>query len=373
MNQLFLNSIKLTNFRNYAGHHFDFHKKFIFIIGPNASGKSSLLEAIQTIAISTESWTDQEKQLVNLNAEECFFGIEANYNLNERHFNLYLTGGGQGYKSLKLNGVKHRSIFYAREDCPKVVSFRSRESLEIVRGAPSERRSWLDGTLNLLNPHYADSFKRYNRSLEQRNTLLKTFFERGKSKTALKDELFLWDAELSKHGAYLHRERAKFLQEIEEEFKSNYLKIACKPNEETSLNYQPAVQNGYDENSFMQALEARHELDIMRGQTSVGVHRDDFMFMVQNKEVRLYGSQGEQRTCALAIKLVQLHRWEAKLEYAPILLLDDVAAELDLNRQEALFSTLPQKSQVFITTTHLISLPSFSSENYQILNIGKTF
>jgi DNA replication and repair protein RecF len=371
---LFLKQINLSNFRNYAGKNnsFQFHKPFVFIIGPNASGKSSLLEAIQTSSVSSESWADNEKQLVTLKSEEPFFGLEAIYDLEGRDHKLELRGGQSSFKNIKINGVEYRTASQAKDELMKVVSFRARESIEIVRGAPAQRREWLDITLKLLSPHYTDSLKRYTRSLEQRNSLLKLFVDRKRSKETVLQELELWDSELIKYGMSLMQQRQQFLQETKAAFANNYNQIASeKVSEIAEINYLPNVGE-IEEAVFLAKLQERHELDLIRGQTSVGPHRDDYAFLLDDKEAKFYASQGQQRTCALALKLIQLQKWQEKLGFAPILLLDDVAAELDLQRQEALFSSLPADGQIFITTTHLVNLPNRSASDYQIVNLNKT-
>lgn len=365
---LFFNKLLLSNFRNYNQKELVFYKKIVFIIGQNASGKSSLLEAIQTLSLNADSWIESEKQLISFGQE--YFKLKAEYSLEERHWQLEFRGGNPSIKNIKLNGIEYRSFAPVKEHIPKTISFRARESLEIVKGSPSERRGWLDGTLKVLNIKYFEALRRYTRILEQRNSLLKTFSEKKRDKKSVLTELALWDSEMAKYGFYLMQIRNNFLQEIENTLNQNYQNIANKlSSEQLSLKYLPRLENCQNEKDFEEQLILKHDLDLIRGQTSIGAHKDDFLFLIDGKEARHFASQGQQRTCALALKMVQVQYWQNKLEYAPVLLLDDVAAELDLNRQNSLFEHLPTESQVFITTTHLQHLPNIESSNYQIINL----
>lgn len=366
---LFLNSLKLGNFRNYSGleHHFNFHEKTVFVIGPNAAGKSNLIEAINYVSFASQRETD--KIIISLNAKEDFFSIEADYKLEERNLHL-LVSSSQNSRVVKLNGVSHRHLSSIRDEAIKVVTFKAKESLDIVRGAPSKRRDWLDTVLSLLDIKYADSLKRFNRVVEQRNSLLKQFFE-GKTKAQIFSELEPWDIELAKYGFHLLSQRVKFINESQSLFSHNYKEISDSSPELPSLKYDATILSGSEEEFLAQIIENRNN-DLARGQTLLGPHRDDFLFLLDEHEAKHFGSQGQQRTCALALKLTQLDVWKEKLDYYPILLLDDVAAELDLERQEALFRMLPEEAQVFITTTHLINLPTITKKNYQIIKLGKT-
>lgn len=370
----FLKNISLSNFRNYHGedHEFNFHKKLVFIIGPNAAGKSNLLEAIQHLSFGTESTREVEKQILNVKATQPFFSLKANYECGERNFQIDYAAGS-GSKSLKVNGVKHRSLVAAKDELLKTVSFKAKESLDIVRGSPSKRREWLDLTLSLLDIKYRDSLKRYEAALEQRNALLKTFYEQNKNKNSLTVELEPWNIELSQYGFDLQVKRSCFISEIAAEYKNNYCRIAGPDlPEELSIIYEPSNKLFESQEDYLNEINQKTNLDLMRGQTSMGPHRDDFLFLVDSQEARYYASQGQQRTCALALKLVQLERWHECLGYSPILLLDDITAELDLERQKFMFSSLPKESQVFVTTTHLVNLPNISVDNFQIINLSKT-
>ena len=315
---LFLNKLSLSHFRNYTQREFEFYKRVVFIIGANASGKSSLLEAIQVVSLNADSWVESEKQLISFGFDH--FKLKAEYSLEERNWHLDFRGGSPTVKNIKLNGIEYRSFAPIKEHIPKTISFRARESLEIVKGAPSERRAWLDGTLKVLDLKYFEALKRYARVLEQRNSLLRSFAEKKRSKVSVMTELELWDAEMAKYGFYLLRIRENFLQEIEETLNQNYQNIALgSGSERLTLKYLPCLENCQSEKDFEEKLILKHDLDLIRGQTSAGIHKDDFLFLLNDKEARHFASQGQQRTCALACKMVQLEYWQNKLQYAPIL------------------------------------------------------
>ncbi|MDJ0625088.1 MAG: DNA replication and repair protein RecF [Candidatus Caenarcaniphilales bacterium] len=368
---LFLNSISLLNFRNYlgAGNSFNFHKKFVFIIGPNAIGKTNLLEAIQYISFGGEGNKEREK-ILSKNAEQNFFSIEANYELESRDCTLECSIG-ETKKNIKLNGVNYRSLSQCIDNLPKVITFKSKESIEIVRGSPQKRREWVDTTLTVLDLKYANALKRYNKALEQRNSLLKTFIQQKKSKQTILHEIDPWDIELSKYGVYLQNSRKQFVEKHSAQYISNYQIIASDSEDKPSMNYQPSFYGCSDEMGLLRQFQEGHHIDLIRGITNKGPHRDDFLLTLDDQEIRHFASQGQQRTSSLALKMLQLQLWQEQLGYSPLLLLDDVAAELDLSRQKALFSFLPTNGQVFITTTHLVNLPLISKEDYQIINLNK--
>jgi DNA replication and repair protein RecF len=363
--------IKLINFRNYEGDRseFSFFKDNIFIIGPNASGKSNLLDAIQYSSFRIEDNFETEKQLLCFTSPHAFFGVECRYSLHSRNFHLKIVSQGNK-KLIQLNGVHYRSLREIRDDIPKSVCFKSKDSIGIITGSPSQRREWLDLVLSLLDVRYAEAIRKYKHILEQRNNLLKTFFER-KDKSSIYDELEPWDNEITKYGFYVQQQRASLIQKSSLEFYGYYDRIAHPKEdkaESATLKYLPSCEVS-SKDEYFQLLLNNRERDCYRGQTSIGPHRDDFESSINGKSAKLYGSQGQQRTCALALKLLQLHKWQQMLGYSPILLLDDVMAELDLERQKRLFLTLPEATQVFITTTHLLSLPQISSDCFQIITL----
>jgi DNA replication and repair protein RecF len=375
----FLKSIQLSNYRNYSSKShsditkFEFQNKKVFIIGPNAVGKSNLIEAIGYVGFGLQR--EPDKVLLNLNTTAPCFKLDASYELENRDFILSTTGGSKEHKSLKINGVAYKTWSAATDDLLKIVSFKAKESLDLVRGAPQKRRDWLDTALSLLNKRYAAALKSYNRLLDQRNSLLKQLYE-GKSKRQIIQELEPWDIELAREGSLIIEARKKFLSDNQDLFAENYLRIGGEDCEKASLVYLSSLSEdeavNIDSDFFYAKLVAGHDADLMRGQTLVGPHREEFAFLVQNQEARYFASQGQQRTCSLALKLMQLEVWQSALGYSPILLLDDVTAELDLNRQEALFKSIGDQTQVFVTTTHLVNLPTSLNKDYQIITMSKT-
>ena len=365
-----LHKIVLSNFRNYTEYEIDFQKQYIFIIGSNASGKSNLLEAIEYISVGGEVSRESEKQILSKNSTQDFFSIKATYELFGRQFQLE-ANIGQKQKNIKVNGIKYRSINQI-EDSIKAIIFKSYESLEMIRGNPLSRRNWLNMTLSLISKSYTEALKRYERLIEQRNNLFKNTLENGENLNKIEAELDIWEIEISKYGNFIQKTRQNFFNAINADFQHFYRQISDLSQENTNLTYlpnPPSEAGILDENAFYEKLKDRRKLDFYRGQTSVGPHRDDFLISIDNQEARHFSSQGQQRTSALSLKLIQLHKWQDKLEFSPILLLDDVCAELDLSRQKSLFNSLPLRSQVFITTTHLNSLPIVPNNSYQIINL----
>ncbi|MDX1917947.1 MAG: DNA replication and repair protein RecF [Candidatus Caenarcaniphilales bacterium] len=361
---LFIERISLWDFRNYRQAEFNFLKPYTFVIGANASGKSNLIEAIQAISYGSELRAESEKQLIHFDTDQGFYRLEGIYRLEGRNMKIELAGGSSIARQLKINQVSYRSRRQAQEILPKAITFRAKQSLEVVAGSPGKRRDWLDTTLGLIDRTYTENLERYERALEQRNCLLRE--SGGRYNQGLAEQLEPWSLELVTHGVPLQVRRAEFLERASGVFAEIYSRIASSKgtdHERASLHYQP-------EPISSEALEEKRAIDLARGQTTIGPQRDDFAFLVNRYEAKYFASQGQQRSCALALALAQAQIWGEFLSYAPILLLDDIAAELDLNRQNALFANLPQNSQIFLTTTHLIDLPKLPEDSFQILKIN---
>ena len=393
MQNLFVTRLELFNFKNYAlsKHVFDFRQKYVFIIGANASGKSNLLKALQLVSLNTESNFSQEEDFLSFQAsqEEPFFQLKVNYLFEKREFQLDFLKH-QNKKRLSINRIEYPSINKATEKVLKTISFQTGTSIELVSGSPSLRRNWLDQLLCLLSPKYNFATKKYKKALEQKNSLLKSFsqsFSRQvNSKQALLEEITPWNHVLARAGYFIYKKRERFFDYVKELFSQEYQKISGQFAEDyysyssassadssaeiAELKYQPCLKEIENEESLLKILDENLEQDLFKKQALIGTHKDDFDFLIGEKKARVNASQGQKRTCALALKFLQLKLWSEKLGYSPVLLLDDVLAELDLKRQKALFEAFPKDSQVFLTTTHLSHLPKLSEDLYQIIELG---
>ncbi len=368
MSGLFLKKLYLKDYRNYKLAEFEFHKKIIFIIGNNAIGKSNLLEAIQTLSFGTSHRAETERFKINFS--EDFFSLKADYEIDSKAFQYEYTSGGESTRRrIKLNNITYSSFREIKDYILKSISFKAKESLEIVRDSPSNRRDWLDLNLCLLDKYYSENLQKYQKCLEHRNRLLKNLAEGFRNREACLEELSVWDSNISKYGFEIIKARKDFFSEIISPYKEAYFNISASKDEIPDLNYQSSIINNQTNESYLEFLESKRSEDMRRVMSCFGPHRDDFLFLLNNKEVRHYGSQGQQRSSSLALHIAQINLWKKILNHDPILLLDDVCAELDLSRQESLFANLPVNSQIFITTTHLVNLPRLENQDYQIISL----
>lgn len=364
VSMLKLNKIKLKNYRNYSDREFEFHKSIVFILGDNAQGKSNLLEAISSISFGALLKAEQERPKVNFQAE--YFEIQGEYKLNTRDYTYKYRGGTLEYRNILLNKVEYKNTKEIREYLLKTIIFKAKESLDIIRSSPSVRRNWLDIAIALVNTPYIDYLKKYNKALEQKNKLLRQNQERQIS--GIDEQLDIWDQQIADTGIFIINARQRILREILESTQNIYASIAGQE-ENIEIQYKPSFTVYNSPDNILELLRETRQKDKYRGVSSLGIQKDDFEFYINNREAKLYGSQGQQRSVALALHLAHVNHWTEYLEYSPVLLLDDVCAELDIHRQKALFENLPENSQIFITTTHLINLPSIPADKYQIIQL----
>ncbi|MFM2315390.1 MAG: hypothetical protein RLZZ04_4668, partial [Cyanobacteriota bacterium] len=234
--------------------------------------------------------------------------------------------------------------------------------LDLVRGAPDARRSWLDGLLIQLEPVYASILQQYNQVLKQRNALLKkirTIRQENESIElgALEPQLRLWDEQLAAAGSRVTRRRARVIARLAPIAESWHQRISGET-ERLEVNYLPNVKWLEDEplvvqQAFLAKIKDRQMVEQYQGKTMVGTHRDEIEFVINQTPARYYGSQGQQRTLVLALKLAELKLIEEVVGEPPLLLLDDVLAELDPSRQKQLLEVIGDRFQTIITTTHI--------------------
>ena len=339
-----LNQIQLTNFRNYEQLSLDFHPQLNLFLGENAQGKTNILEAIYFLALTRSHRTSHDKELIRWSESEL--RVSGVVEKNEGRVPLEVTLNSKG-RIVKANHLKeNRLADYIGQ--LNLIMF-APENLDLVKGAPSVRRRFMDMELGQIRPVYLYDSVRYNRALKERNAYLK--FDASKIDPQL---LAVLDEQLVIHGEKLIAERATFIEKLGTYAQAVHAQLT-HGKERLTLIYEKNVKN-----DFLSALTERHELDRFRHQTSVGPHRDDLTFVINDRNVADFGSQGQQRTVALSVKLAEIDLiFEETGEY-PILLLDDVMSELDHTRQLDLIQTSLGKTQTFITTTsleHLKNMP----------------
>lgn len=371
---MYLQNLHLRSFRNYVEQQVKFTAQKTIVVGNNAQGKSNLLEAVELLATlkSHRAIRDRELVLDGSTTGKIEASIERAYGIAE----LTLTLRKQGRRTAALNQeILHRQLDFL--GILNAVQFSSLD-LDLVRGAPESRRSWIDRLLIQLEPVYAHMLHEYNQVLRQRNALLKTIRQQEQEKQAGIDpqdlaQLKLWDEQLAATGSRVTRRRARVLNRIASSAQTWHERISGKT-EVLKITYAPNVEWTEDrpekvQQAFLARIEQRRIAEQHQGKTVVGPHRDEIEFTINQTPARYYGSQGQQRTLVLALKLAELKLIEEVVGEPPLLLLDDVLAELDPYRQNQLLGAIGDRFQTIITTTHIGSFDDQWIKDSQILTI----
>lgn len=382
---MYVTSLSLTNFRNYARLETALPNGAVLLHGENAQGKTNFLEALYYLATSRSAFVSQDRQLLNWVAEEDplpYARIAAEIKQGRGGFDrLEVTlmidqtsdGVGRFRKVIKVNGADRRVGLAI--GLVTVVLFLPRD-LTLIEGAPADRRRFMDITLSQVVPEYVDALDQYERTLPQRNALLRRIAEgHGQAK-----ELDYWDEQLVSAGARVIAGRQTFLRELEVEAQRVHYDLTGRT-ETLTLRYQPSFTptlEGDGQRSFeilgfdlhrdmsatqiapqfaVQLLTERDEA-IRRGVTLSGPHRDELRIMINQRDAGIYGSRGQARTAVLALKLAEREWMKNRSGEQPILLLDDVVAELDAKRRAYLLERVQSDGQTFITTAELGVFPS---------------
>lgn len=365
---MYLRTLHLQQFRNYRDQTVEFTAPKTILLGDNAQGKSNLLEAVELLATLKSHRSTSDRELILEGTKESRITAF----LEREHSNLDLVinlrfGARRGI-TINQQPIKRHMDFLGSLNA---VQFSSLD-LELVRGAPEKRRSWLDTILMQIEPIYAHILQQYNQVLRQRNALLKRL-QHEASLDNFYEELALWDVQLATTGSRVTRRRARVLERLAPLAQDWHTKISGKT-EIFTLNYAPNVpipENNPEkvQEAFLEKIQLRRIPEHRQGTSLVGSHRDDIEFLINETAAKLYGSQGQQRTLVLALKLAELKLIEEVVGEAPLLLLDDVLAELDLHRQNQLLEAIQDRFQTLITTTHLGSFDADWLHNSQILSV----
>ncbi|MGB7874816.1 MAG: DNA replication/repair protein RecF [Anaerolineales bacterium] len=397
---MYLKHLSLTNFRNFARLDLEVPRRVVVLVGSNAQGKTSLLEAVYFMAAFTSFQTHADKQLVNFIAarqarKQVAVGrLVADYQHGNSDHRLEArlimepTGvnGVRLRKEVLLDGVK-RSLSDVIGQFNAVIFVP--QMSQILEGGPDERRRYLNLTLAQTIPAYVRTLSEYNQALSQRNALLKALSERGaalsSSKGGNSDQLGVWDEALARLGSQIILWRIQAVQEIERLAAQVQLELT-RGKEVLRLSYEPAFdplpqpegqlglemdtpvdRSGLDLEEihvgFMDKLARLRREEIARGMTTIGPHRDELRFLANSIDLGNYGSRGQIRTTLLALKMAEVDWMKERTGEWPVILLDEVMAELDLERRADLLSYLGQREQVLFTTTDLnLFTPEFSGK-----------
>lgn len=379
--------LSVTNFKNYARLELDVPAGATIVHGDNAQGKTSFLEAIYYLATTRSLGAQTDAQLINWLAQQSglpFARLAAQVQRDSaplalQQFEIVLSqellpegGSTRLRKSLKLNGASQRSLDWIGK---LIVVMFVPADLEIVTGSPSGRRRYLDNMLSQIDPRYAEALQLYNKVLQQRNQHLKRLQERGGPTEAL----HVWDDQLVTHGTYLMLRRQavmslldEFVQVIHPDLTGGRerLRLLYRPNLDlgqqvdyqlplslgadfSATYHQPQLDAGEVSAHFYARLRDGEPRELAQGMTLAGPHRDDLRFLVDGVDMNIFGSRGQQRSTAVALKLAEMELLHQQTGEQPILLLDDVLSELDEKRRHYLIGRIDAHEQTILTTTDI--------------------
>lgn len=380
---MYLTHLSLTQYRNFNRLDTPVPPGAVILVGANAQGKTSLLEAIYFLATMTAFQAENDRQVINFFAAEeplAVARIVADFVRGTKQQRMEVriiqenNGSGRVRKEVLLDGVKRKVNEVFRHF--NAVMFLP-HMLKIIDGAPEERRRYLNIACAQVLPDYAAHLSLYTRALTQRNALLKQLSERGGDPA----QLIYWDEQLSESGARLIQARIQAVQALERLGARTHFELT-RGKEVLRLSYQPAFdplpqpekqlalpldapadRSGLSlekiRQGFLEALTVLRREEINRGMTTIGPHRDEIRFAANTVDLGLYGSRGQIRTAMLAMKLAEMNWMKEQSGHWPVLLLDEVLAELDGERRQDLLERLAQPEQVLMSTT---DLDQFSSD-----------
>ena len=354
---MIIKSLDLESFRNYDRLHLDFSPGTTILYGQNAQGKTNILEAVSLIASSRSHRGAKDREMIKKDAEESHIKLIAEKNQIEFRIDMHLKSAG--HRGIAVNSVPvRRSIDYI--GTLKCVIF-SPEDLQLVKEGPQLRRRFIDTELCQLDKIYLDALVRYRKALDQRNQLLKDIsFE-----PSLYDTLDIWDEQLAESGREIINRRSEFIKELSEITEPVYAGLSGGK-ESLKLSYEPDVYA----DEFAETLYKNRSRDLKNKVTGNGPHRDDVAFDLDGMDARIYGSQGQQRTCVLALKLAELELVKQRAGENPVLLLDDVMSELDAERQNDLLKSI-RGVQTLITCTGIEDFISHGFNADEIYRISQ--
>ncbi len=345
---MYIEELSLVNYRNYDELTIEFDHKVNVILGENAQGKTNLMEAIYVMAFTKSHRTPRDKELIQWDAE--YGKIKGRVFKKNRSIPLEVIFSAKGKKA-KFNHIEQRRLSDYIGSL-NVVMF-APEDLNLVKGSPQERRRFIDMEIGQIEPVYIYHLNQYQKILRQRNALLKDLQRR---KTGDPTMLEVYTEQLVEHGAAVLYRRFRFLEKLREWAQPIHRQIS-RDQENLQVEYSSKVDVSESmdmekiKDTYLHEFNRRKQNEIERGTTLIGPHRDDLIFYVNDRNVQHFGSQGQQRTTALSLKLAEIELIYREVGDYPVLLLDDVLSELDDYRQSHLLNAIQGKVQTFVTTT----------------------
>lgn len=334
----------------------NFDEKINIIYGDNAQGKTNILESMYVCATSKSHRGSKDREIIRFDNDESH--IKVNVKKNDMNYRIDMHLKKNKPKGIAVNGIPIKravELFGILN-----IVFFSPEDLNIIKNGPSERRRFIDMELSQLDKIYLDCLINYNKVVNQRNSLLKEYAFSGREDII--SSLDIWDMQLVKYGNDVIKSREKFVKEINDLVKSIHTKLSGD-REQLEIIYEPCVK----EQDFESELVRVRDRDLKFKCTNIGPHKDDMCFLINGMDVRKYGSQGQQRTAALSLKLAEIELVKQIIHDTPVMFLDDVLSELDSRRQNFLLDSIGN-IQTMITCT---GLDEFINNRFSINKIFK--
>lgn len=353
---MIVRSLELKEYRNYEHLNLQFDEGINILYGENAQGKTNVLEAIYLGGTTKSHRGSKDREIIRFNRDEGHVRLNIEKENVSHRIDLHLKKNKAKGVAIDTIPIKRQGELFGMLN----LVFFSPEDLNIIKNGPGERRRFLDLELCQLDKIYMHHLTNYNKTLTQRNILLKQIGVNRK----LLDTLYIWDTKLIEHGSVIIETRKAFIKKLNNLINPIHKKLTGGK-EDIILLYEPSVTP----DDFSARLIETQERDLLLKMTNMGPHRDDMIFLLDNKDIRRYGSQGQQRTAALSLKLAELELVKEIIKDKPVLLLDDVLSELDRNRQNQLLNSIGD-IQTIITCTGLEEFISHRFKYNRIFHVA---
>ena len=354
---MWIKNIKIKNFRNYEQEEIKLEKNINIFYGKNAQGKTNIIEAIFLCSLGKSFRAKKDNEMIKLNEQNAIVEIE--YEKSDRDGKIKIEIGNK--KNIYLNGIKIKKLSELLGNL-NIVIF-TPDDIGILKGGPQNRRRFLDIMISQLRPNYMHVLNLYLKTIEQRNNYLRQIKEEHKDENLLE----IWDEKLAEYAIKIYEYRKEFIEKLIKKINIIHQNIT-NGEEEIELEY---ITECDDKEKYLELLKQRRKLDIIKGFTTKGIHRDDFMIYINKKEIKIFGSQGQNRTAMLSLKLAELQVIYDEIGEYPILLLDDFMSELDKTRRKNFLENI-EGTQVIITGTEKLDIENLEYLEYNVSN-GKIF
>ncbi len=355
-------SLELTNFRNYEQQTVQFEKKRNFFIGKNAQGKTNLLEAIYLLCLTKSFRTRHDKEAISFSQHQ--FILKGNFELeNGSSKKIVLTCSRTEGKQLSVNRKRVTRISDFIGELPVVIS--SPDEYEITIGPPPERRKFFDILISQIDRRYLHYLMEYYRVIKQKSSILQQWKQTRQIDQKIIDP---WNDRLAEIGAKIIQRRHNFSNELSQHLNQIYASLTHS-SEKLEISYQSnlAYQELDDiQTFFRQELSQSLTREIQRGLCLIGPHRDDFVFKINDKELKKYGSRGQHKTVLIALALAQFDLIFSLKQEKPIILIDDLFSELDNEREELILKKLKEKGQIFLTGTGIRDINDDEAQFFEV-------